>query len=264
MIGSPEDQVVSRLPTDGLRVRTVSMSGYDEQLPVDRPRVLLVEDHPELGLSIRQGLIREGFEVVLATTLQNAVAQMAREPRPHLIVLDLSLPDADGLEAVRALRALPVPNPLPILVLTVYRDLDLRVRALEAGADDFMAKPFAMAELAARLRALSRRGRADRWAPRRWGPLWLDPRDRAVQLGEAVAHLTPGEFTLLSRLTAPPQRPRSAAELGDPQPGDPIAFSEGAVRVLVHRLRGKLRQAFGDRVRVRWNRLEGYWLEVRE
>lgn len=236
---------------------------HGEWLPQIRPRILLVEDHPELGPSIRQALIREGFDVVLAVTLQEALDRLADDPRPHLIVLDLSLPDADGLEAVRVLRALPVTNPLPILVLTVYRDVDLRIQALETGADDFMVKPFAMAELIARLRALGRRGRADLRTPLAFGPMTLDPRDRTVRLGGRVASLTPGEFAILWRLVAAGGGPMSGLDLGEPRPGDPISLSEGAVRVLIHRLRRKLSQAFGDHVRIRWSRREGYRLEVR-
>jgi|GEM_PF-121443 len=229
-----------------------------------RPRVLLVEDHPELGPSIRQGLIREGFEVELVTTLQAALRRILQDPRPQMIVLDLSLPDADELEAVRALRALPLSDPPVLLVLTVYRDLELRVQALEAGADDFMVKPFAMEELAARLRALARRGRSDRRAPLTFGPLILDPSHRTVRLGGRMTELTPGEFTILYRLALAGGGPLRAGDLGEARAGDPIAFSEGAVRVLVHRIRRKIHQAFGERVEIRWHRLEGYRLEVRE
>jgi len=80
-----------------------------EGVLLPRPRVLLVEDHPQLGPSIQQALIREGFEVELATTLQAALRRILQDPRPQLIVLDLNLPDADKLEAVRALRAFPFP-----------------------------------------------------------------------------------------------------------------------------------------------------------
>ncbi len=229
-----------------------------------RPRILLVEDHPDLGPSIRQGLIREGFEVELVSTLQTALQRVSRAPRPQIVVLDLSLPDADGLEAVQALRAVPLPDPPILLVLTVYRELDLRVRALEAGADDFMVKPFAMEELVARLRALARRGRSDRRAPLTFGPLILDPSHRMVRLGGRVTELTPGEFTILYRLALAGGGPLRAGDLGEARAGDPIAFSEGAVRVLVHRIRRKLHQAFGGRVEIRWHRLEGYHLEVRE
>ena len=229
-----------------------------------RPRVLLVEDHPDLGPSIQRGLIQKGFEVELVTTLHGALHRISRAPRPQMVVLDLSLPDADGLEAVRALRAVPLPDPPILLVLTVYRDLDLRVRALEAGADDFMVKPFAMEELAARLHALSRRGRSDRRAPLTFGPLLLDPVHRMVRLEGRMVELTPGEFTILWRLALAGGGPIRAGDLGEPRAGDPIEFSEGAVRVLIHRIRRKLHQAFGGRVEIRWHRVEGYRLEVRE
>lgn len=228
-----------------------------------RTRILLVEDHPELGPSIRQALTREGFEVILAVTLQEALDCLIQGPRPHLIVLDLSLPDADGLEAIRTLRALPLTDPPPILILTVYRDVDLRVHALEMGADDFMVKPFAIKELIARLRALSRRGRADHRGSVAFGPLIMDPRDRTVRLEEKVVSLTPGEFAILRRLAMAGGGPVSGSDLGEPRAGDPISLSEGAVRVLIHRLRRKLSRVFGDQVLIRWNRLEGYRLEVR-
>jgi DNA-binding response OmpR family regulator len=85
------------------------------------PVVLLIEDDPDLGPLIRDGLVRSGFAVELASTLEAALRRLGREPMPELIVLDLSLPDADGLEALRVLRALPLPgDPPSILVLTVY------------------------------------------------------------------------------------------------------------------------------------------------
>jgi DNA-binding response OmpR family regulator len=160
-------------------------------------RLLIVEDEPALATALRRGLGAHGFAVDTATTAAQAV-QLLRVNPYALVVLDLGLPDADGLDLVRALRAQG--DAVPVLVLTARGTLGDRVEGLDAGADDYLQKPFAFAELVARIRALLRRGSALTPAILRLADVELDPARLAVRRSGTPIQLTVKEFAILEYL----------------------------------------------------------------
>lgn len=161
------------------------------------PRVLIVEDEQKTRESVAEGLRLEAWAVTTAANGDEAVAVLEREAF-DLVVLDWMLPDRDGLDVLRGTRARGVQT--PVLMLTARGALDERVTGLEAGADDYLAKPFAFAELLARCRALLRRPVLSTGNFLRCGDLQLDTRAReAVRGGQGIA-LTPREVDVLEYL----------------------------------------------------------------
>ncbi len=161
------------------------------------PRVLIVEDDAELRGVLLRGLDEEGFAVSGAETGAELLQRVAAEA-PDLLVVDVGLPDADGRDVCQALRAQGVGT--PILFLTARAALTDRVAGFSAGGDDYLTKPFAFAELVARLHALLRRAGAVFAVEA--GALRLDPVAHAAFAGETKVALTPTEFRLLARLIA--------------------------------------------------------------
>lgn len=160
-------------------------------------RVLLVEDDAGIVAFVRQGLVEAGFTVDVAADGPEGLAA-ARVATYDAIVLDGMLPGLDGLAVLAELRRLGART--PVLLLTARSTVDDRVAGLEAGADDYLTKPFAFAELLARLRALLRRPPLQADHALRVGDLELDPMRRAVRRGGAPVELTPREFALLAYL----------------------------------------------------------------
>ena len=159
-------------------------------------RILLVEDHVRFARSLEQGLREESIEVVHALDGGHALERVARGDL-DLIVLDLGLPDLDGIDVLSELRRSA--GHVPVLVLTARDSVESRVQALELGADDYLVKPFAFAELVARIRALSRRAAGPRWAPRLEGVLTFDDENGVHFAGQRVM-LSPREHALLAYL----------------------------------------------------------------
>src|SRR5436190_220094 len=157
-------------------------------------RALVIEDHPRMSALLRQGLEEEGYAVDAVQTLLDGMS-LANEYEFDAIVLDVMLPDGDGIDALRGLRERGVWS--PVLILTAKDAVDDRVRGLDAGADDYLVKPFALPELLARLRALVRRTPPERPPVLAVGDLELDPATRDVRRGSTPIHLTPKEFSLL-------------------------------------------------------------------
>ena len=163
----------------------------------DVTRVLVCDDEPQILRALRVVLREAGYDVVPAETAQEALDRAAVQP-PDAAIIDLVLPDGDGVEVCRALREW---SRMPIIVLSAVGDEDEKVRALEAGADDYVVKPFAPRELVARLQATLRRATGDAGEPAIVADgLELDLAARVVRRDGAEVHLTPIEFSLLTAL----------------------------------------------------------------
>ena len=163
----------------------------------DRSRVLVCDDEPQILRALRVVLRDEGFAVLPAATAQEAL-DVAALQAPDAAILDLVLPDGDGIEVTRALREW---TQVPILVLSAVGEEEQKVRALEAGADDYVTKPFSPRELVARLRAALRRAQPQRDEPvLSADSLELDLAAHEVRVGGEPVHLTPIEFRLLRTL----------------------------------------------------------------
>ncbi|MEU5156799.1 response regulator transcription factor [Glycomyces sp. NPDC021274] len=202
-------------------------------------RILLVEDDRDLGPVLALGLRNEAYAVDLAQTCAEAEDLLCSNDF-DVACLDLGLPDGDGLELLRRLGADPaLRRPRRVLVLTARDAVDDRVAGLDAGADDYLVKPFSFQELAARLRALSRRADV-RDAVLAVGDLRLDAAAHRAWRGGVELDLTPREFSMLRYLMHHPGRTVSAEELLEhvwDANADPFTAS---VRVILSRLRRKL------------------------
>ncbi len=172
--------------------------------------ILVVDDERAVRESLRRALDLEGYSVELASDGEEALQRLAVRPSPDAVILDILMPGVDGLEVCRRLRV--DGNHVPILMLTARAEVDSRVAGLDAGADDYLPKPFALAELLARLRALLRRsgdGPATAEAPSaalRFADLQLDPGTREVKRGGDVIELTRTEFSLLELFLRNPRQ----------------------------------------------------------
>lgn len=163
---------------------------------VSGPRILVVEDEPSIAEPFAEGLAREGFDPVVAGTAEEAL-RLARETDPDVVLLDLRLPDGDGRDVCRALRR---ESSVPILMVTARGTETDRILGLELGADDYIVKPFSVAEVAARIRAVLRRTSPAVPAHIVVGDLDIDTGARRVFLDGREIELTRKEFDLLSRL----------------------------------------------------------------
>jgi len=160
-------------------------------------RILLVEDETRLAEAVKQGLAEEAFAVETAESAEAAEPIIARGAL-DLIVLDLQLPGKNGLDLLRELRA--GGNQTPVLILTAHGSLEERVAGLDVGADDYLTKPFAFAELVARIKALARRPRAKSSPILKVGDLEFDTIKRRAKIGEHSLNLSPKEKMLLELL----------------------------------------------------------------
>lgn len=176
-------------------------------------RVLVVEDSPEIARLVQRSLLLEGFDVDVANDGRGALAAV-RDAPPDLMVLDLMLPDIDGMEICRRVRAMEAAYsqpPMPVLMLTALDSVSDRVTGLDVGADDYVPKPFAIAELMARVRSLLRRSRAPEVRPQHreklvYEDLTLDPASRTVFRGDREIFLTAKQFDLLAALMEHPNQ----------------------------------------------------------
>jgi two-component system response regulator QseB len=200
-------------------------------------RVLLAEDDPMIGASVRAGLRQDGFAVDWVR--DGSAADAALAERVHdLVLLDLGLPGKQGLDVLRALRRRG--DARPVLILTARDAVADRVAGLDAGADDYLVKPFDLNELAARIRALLRRG-AGRASPvLSSGAIELDPATRETRVNGKPVALSAREFALLEALLARPGAILSRAQLEDKLYGWNEEVGSNAVEVHLHSLRRKL------------------------
>ena len=173
------------------------MSPDEQVAPSPRPRVLVVDDEPQIVRALKVVLREAGFEGVAAESASEALDLAAVRP-PEAAIVDLVLPDSDGVEVTRRLREW---SDMPILVLSAVGDEEQKVRALEAGADDYITKPFGTRELVARLQAALRRaGRSEEEPSVAVEGLEVDLSARVVRRDGEPVHLTPIEFDLLRSL----------------------------------------------------------------
>ena len=219
-------------------------------------RLLIVEDDAQLREALTDLLRQSGFEVdAFAAGDQAFNALLSRDY--DLAIVDLGLPGMDGLALVRSLRRQL--RGLPILVVTARDALEDRVSGLDAGADDYLVKPFELQELEARVRALLRRQRADRNAQIRIGALVLTPGEPRVSLGGVAVDLPASEFALLEALAVRAGRVVRREDLADRLARGTEPPSDTAIEVCVHRLRRRL-SPLG--LTVRTLRGFGYLLEI--
>ncbi|AHD22976.1 transcriptional regulator [Rhodococcus pyridinivorans SB3094] len=203
-------------------------------------RILVVDDDRAVRESLRRSLSFNGYAVDLATDGQDALEQVATS-RPDAMVLDVMMPRVDGLEVCRRLRS--TGDDLPILVLTARDSVSERVAGLDAGADDYLPKPFALEELLARLRALLRRAAPDPDSSAdevlRFADLSLDPATREVIRGDRPISLTRTEFSLMEMLMANPRRVLTRSRILEEVWGYDFPTSGNALEVYVGYLRRK-------------------------
>ena len=205
-------------------------------------RVLVVEDSARMASVLRRALSEEGYEVDVVERGLDAVAAVERTAH-DAIVMDVMLPDIDGFEACRRIRARGCGA--PTLMLTARDRVDDRVAGLDAGADDYLTKPFALRELLARMRALLRRGPIEHPELLRVGDLVLDPARRSVRRGGVDIALRGREFDLLEYLMRHPGVAVSRETLYRHVWRAPYTRGAKRVDVQVHFLRRKIDTAFG-------------------
>jgi DNA-binding response OmpR family regulator len=202
------------------------------------PTVLVVDDELKIARLIRDYLEQAGFVVATASDGKGAIAS-ARQLKPDLIVLDLGLPNIDGLDVIRALR---MGSNVPVVVVTARADEADRVAGLELGADDYVVKPFSPKELVARVRAVLRRSEAARLGAEiiRTGDLTLDIPRREVRIDGKAIVLTATEFDLLHALARQPGRVFTRGQLLEAIHGVAFESYERAIDAHVKNIRRKL------------------------
>ncbi|HEY3123493.1 MAG TPA: response regulator transcription factor [Thermoanaerobaculia bacterium] len=213
--------------------------------------ILLVEDEPGMRKVVRDALERAGHEVDTAVDGRDALDRLG-EQSFDLIVTDLNMPELGGRELVQEVRK---SSRVPILVLTVRNDEREKVALLDAGADDYVTKPFGVDELLARARALLRRTDSGRAAPpfSRWGDVFVDLETRRVVKADREVHLTPIEFSLLKMFLGKPGAVWTHSQLLAAVWGTTAGVTNDTLRVHVGSLRRKLED---DPNRPRWIRTE--------
>jgi len=205
-------------------------------------RVLIVEDELRMAGLIRRGLVKEGLAADVAPNGEEALVAAGAHPY-DAIVLDVMLPGIDGFETCRRLREGGVWS--PVLMLTARDSVEDRVSGLDTGADDYLVKPFAFAELLARLRALVRRGELERPVVLEVGDLRLDAATREVQRGREEVRLSAKEFALLEAFMRRPGQVLSRYDLLENAWDFAYENRSNIIDVYVKRLRAKIDAPFG-------------------
>lgn len=205
-----------------------------------KPVALVVEDESNILRFVRANLRASGYEVVSAKNGTEALAQF-EEKNPNVIILDLMLPEIDGLEVCQRIRSV---SDVPIVIITAKDDIQDAVKGLNAGADDYITKPFAVEELLARINAVMRRAKsnviqtpADKI---RLGDMIIDLSQRQVIINNQAAHLTPTEFKLLTILASNPEKVVPHEELLLAIWGQEYKDCTHYLRVSIGRLRQKI------------------------
>jgi len=206
-------------------------------------KLLIIEDEPAIQEMVSSRLEREGYTTMVAATAEEGM-RIFRRTRPNLIVLDLMLPYMSGIDFCKALRR---ESMTPVIVISAKAEETSRVQALEAGADDYLVKPFSLSELSARVKAVLRRASTTRTlGPVVIGPLKIDPRRHEVYLNEQAIELSPKEFALLLFLASHPGQVFSRTTLLDKVWGKDAFVSERTVDVHIRWIRAKIEQDDAD------------------
>jgi two-component system response regulator QseB len=209
-------------------------------------RILIVEDDPVLRNGLQVGLGLHGFVAEAAESLDEARAALAAAAF-SVVVLDWMLPDGSGLDLLPQIRACEPPP--PVILLTAKDTVADRIEGLDAGADDYLGKPFDLDELAARIRAVSRRA-AGRTSPLlEWRGLALDPAQRSISLDGVDVPVSRREFAVLHALMERPGTVLSRAQLEDRLYGWDMEVESNAVEVHIHNLRAKLGRSIIETLR---------------
>jgi two-component system, OmpR family, response regulator len=208
----------------------------------DGPHVLVVDDDPQLREALSRALELDGYDVSTASNGVKALDAIS-SARPDLMVLDVMMPYVGGLDVCRTLRERK--DRLPILVLTARDEVGDRVAGLDAGADDYLTKPFALGELTARVRALTRRALPVRPTVLRVDDLTVDQATHQVRRGDLEIRLSPKEYALLLELMRHPGQPLTRAQLIEHVWDFAFDSESNVVDVYIGYLRDKLDRPFG-------------------
>jgi two-component system, OmpR family, response regulator MprA len=200
-------------------------------------KILVVDDEPAVRDSLRRALELEGYSVDLAADGGEALERLGANGEPDALILDILMPRMDGLEACRRLRR--EGYRLPVLMLTAREEVENRVAGLDAGADDYVTKPFALEELLARIRALLRRTSAGSGEILRFADLELDPKTREVRRGGEPIELTRTEFSLLELFLLNPRQVLTRSLIFERVWGYDFGLSSNSLDVYIGYLRRK-------------------------
>ena len=219
-------------------------------------RILVVEDDSILGRALQEFLTSQGYAVDWLTLGAEATPTLTLH-HYDLLILDLNLPDMDGLDLLKRLRS--ERNPLPVLLLTARDGLSDRVAGLDAGADDYLTKPFELEELAARVRALGRRQAGHTRSVIEFGSLTLDTANRECLMGNRHLSLSVRELSVLEMLMNRAGKLVTKQQVVSGLSAVDADFTENAVEVYIYRLRKRLE---GSGVQIQTVRGFGYMLEL--
>ena len=200
-------------------------------------KILVVDDERAVRDSLRRALELEGYSVELASDGEEALDRLSANGEPDAMILDVLMPGMDGLEVCRRVRR--EGNRIPVLMLTARTEVENRVAGLDAGADDYVAKPFALEELLARMRALLRRTPSGSGEPLRFADLELDPGTREVRRGGESIDLTRTEFSLLELFMLNPRQVLTRSIIFERVWGYDFGFASNSLDVYIGYLRRK-------------------------
>ena len=218
-------------------MRIVSYSALIRHAHNGDVKILVVDDERAVRESLRRALQLNGYEVDLAADASEALFKLGTDTAPDAMILDVLMPGVDGLEVCRRVRRKG--NRLPVLMLTARDEVESRVAGLDAGADDYVVKPFALEELLARVRALLRRAGPDTTDVLRFADLDLDPGTREVSRGPDRIELTRTEFALLELFMRNPRQVLTRSTIFERVWGYDFGFSSNSLDVYIGYLRRK-------------------------
>jgi two-component system, OmpR family, response regulator MprA len=208
---------------------------------MDCMKILVVDDERAVRDSLRRALELEGYDVELAADGEEALERLASDGEPDAVILDILMPKMDGLEVCRRMRREGLR--LPVLMLTARDEVENRVAGLDAGADDYVTKPFALEELLARMRALLRRTSSGSGEVLRFADLELDPKTREVRRAGEPIELTRTEFSLLELFLLNPRQVLTRSIIFERVWGYDFGFSSNSLDVYIGYLRRKTEAA---------------------